>query len=115
MTDRDNDGNTVFLSDSETEEDLESSVIVLDTIARQHRQMTQACSMMVDLLDDDDDGMGNNQDGDYSVDPARGVYDFLGNMLSGHASRFFRVTGFTIHEWEVISITIGHTFVMRMN
>ena len=66
-------------------------------------------------MDDDDDGMDDNQDGDYSVDPARGVYDFLGNMLLGHDVRFFRVSGFILHEWEVISITIGHTFVMRIN
>ena len=74
--------------------------LLFDVIGRQCRQMTLACSMITDQLDDDD-RMGDQQNGDYSVDPLRGVYNFLENMLSGHESRFFRVTGFTIAEWEV--------------
>jgi len=66
--------------------------------------MTQTCSLIVEFLDEDDDLMGDHQDGDYSVDPLRGVYNFLGNIISGHESRFFMVVGFTIPEWEVIQI-----------
>jgi hypothetical protein len=65
--------------------------------------MTQASSMLLELLDDDDDRMGDQQDGDYSVDLLRPIYNFLENMLAGHDSRFFRVIGFTIPEWEVNS------------
>ena len=101
MADVISDDDDALQSEVSSEEELEATAAILDVIGRQCRQMTQACSMITDQLDYDDDRTGDHQDGDYCVDPLRGVYNFLENMLSGHESRFFRVTGFTIAEWEV--------------
>jgi hypothetical protein len=101
MADAVNNDDYASQSEGSSEDELEATATILDVIGRQCRQMAQACSMIADQLDYDDDRMGDEQDGDHSVDPLRGVYNFLGNMLSGHESRFFRVTGFTMAEWEV--------------
>jgi hypothetical protein len=102
------DDERVVESDGDYDDDLVSTARVLDLIETQHRQMTKACSMAISLLEDDDDRMGDTVDGDYSVDAEQGVTDFLRNMLSGHESRFFRVVGFTIAEWEVTTCLIAN-------
>ena len=95
------DGDYFVETDEDSEEEFESTARVLDITRKQYSLITQASSLIAELLDDDDDRMGDHQDGDHSVDPLRGAYDFLGRMLSGHESRFYRVIGFTIAEWEV--------------
>ena len=109
MVDEASDNDDVIQSGSSSDEELETTIAVVDFIDRQYRQMAQACSMIADILDEDDDRMGDQQDGDHSVDPLRGVYNFLQNMLSGHESRFYRVAGFTIAEWEVNTETISES------
>ena len=101
MADEATDNDDAFQSGSSSDEELETTVAIVDFIDRQGRQIAQACSMIADILDEDDDRMGDQQDGDHNVDPLRGVYNFLENLLSGHESRFYRVIGFTIAEWEV--------------
>src|SRR4051812_24797330 len=100
MADQADDNNDIFESGSSSDEDLETSIAIVDFIDQQCRQMAQACLTIADILDEDDDRMGDQQDGDHSVDPLRGVYTFLRNLLSGHESRFYRVAGFTIAEYE---------------
>jgi hypothetical protein len=75
------DDDFVLQSEGESEEELQTINTMLECIHRQCRQVAQACSMMTELLDDDDERMGDQQAGDYIVD--------LGNMISGHESRFF--------------------------
>ena len=106
------DDDHLYESDEESEEELESTARVLDICDRQDHQIAQATSMVIDLLEGDDDRMGDQLGGDYSVDPLRGVYDFLHNMLSGHESRFFRVVGFTLAEWEVIYSWSIHVYLV---
>ena len=108
MADIESDGDGCFETDEDSEEELESTARVLDIASRQCSLITHACSLIVELLDEDDDRMGDHQDGEHSVDPLRGAYDFFGSMLSGHESRFYRVVGFTIPEWEVIELVLQY-------
>jgi hypothetical protein len=108
MADAASDDDRVVESDGDSDDNLVSTARVLGIIEAQQRQMTKACSMVIGLLEDDDDRMGDTLDGDYSVDALQGVTDFLKNMLSGHESRFFRVVGFTIAEWEVTICQIAN-------
>ena len=54
-------------------------------------------------MDEDDDRAPDGIEGDFSVDPLRPAIDYLQHIMSGHESRFYRITGFNIGEWEVIS------------
>ena len=72
------DGDYFVEIDEDSEEELESTARVLDITRKQCSLITQASSVLAELLDDDDDRMGDHQDGDHSVDPLRGATIFLG-------------------------------------
>src|SRR5690348_5075963 len=51
-------------------------------------------------LESDDDYLPDQIDGDFSVDPTRGVSDVLQQLFCAHNSIFYNQTGFTIDEWN---------------
>ena len=61
------DDDHLYESDEESEEELESTARVLDICGRQHHQIAQATSMMIDLLEWDDDKMGDQLEIHYVV------------------------------------------------
>ena len=65
-----------------------------------HAQAIQAVALAHSQLESDDDYLPDEIDGDFSVDPARGVTDVLQQLLSAHSSIFYGQTGFTIEEWK---------------
>jgi len=67
------DGDYFVETDEDSEEEFESTARVLDTTRKQCSLITQASSLIAELLDDDDDRMGEHQDGDHSVDPLLGA------------------------------------------
>ena len=101
------DSSTDSEPDSEQDE-LEATVRVLNHAQDLHARVSQACSLILEFLDDDNDRAPDGIEGDFSVDPLRPAVDYLQHIMSGHESRFYRVTGFTIGEWEVIITLHGH-------
>ena len=67
-----------------------------------HSQAIQAVSLAQSRLESDDDYLPDEIDGDFSVDPTRGVSDVLEHLLSAHDSIFYCQAGFTMSEWNTL-------------
>ena len=90
-------------SESEhSDDDDVTAVQVLSFIAASHSTHVQACSLILELQDIDDDKLPDHLEGDFSVDCRRPVSDFLEQISSGPASIFYNQSGFTLDEWRVL-------------
>ena len=101
MADIGSDGDDFLGADKDSEEELEATARVLDITRRQCTLITQSCSLIGELLDDDDDRMGDQQDGDHSVDPLRGTSTILKRCpenLTKQSQFRFILTTFNINK-----------------
>lgn len=89
------------------QDELEATVRVLNHAQDFHARVSQACSLILEFLDDDDDRAPDGIE-DFSVDPLCPAVDYFQHIMSGHESPFYRVIGFTIDEWEVTTTLHGH-------
>jgi hypothetical protein len=67
-----------------------------------HAQAVEAVALDHNRLESDEDYLPDQVDGDFSVDPTRGVTEVLQQLLSAHNSIFYNQTGFTIDEWNCL-------------